>query len=93
MQSLQSGDEKGQRAFAIFDGGIGINLAGMRNEGMTVQRLCLSFLMKRRAEPALKCKQKSYSARKRGRIAFAANGRISEILDFAIQVKLLMPIS
>lgn len=41
MQSLQSGDEKGQRAFAISDGGIGINLAGMRNEGMTVQRLVL----------------------------------------------------
>ena len=45
------------------------------------------------AEPALECKQKSYSARKRGRIAFAANWRIIEILDFAIQVKLLMPIS
>ena len=41
MQNLQSGDEKGQRAFAIFDGGIGINLAGMRNEGMTEQRLAL----------------------------------------------------
>lgn len=51
---------------AISDGGIGINLAGMRNEGMTEQRLCLSFLMKRRAEPAMECKQKSYSARKRG---------------------------
>lgn len=41
MQSLQSGDEKGQRAFAISDGDIGINLAGMRNEGMTEQRLVL----------------------------------------------------
>lgn len=41
MQSLQSGDEKGQRAFAISDGGIGINLAGMRNEGMIEQRLAL----------------------------------------------------
>mgnify|MGYP004542493313 CR=1 FL=1 len=51
------------------------------------------FFDKKRAEPAMECKQKSYSARKRGRIAFAANGRISEILDFAIQVKLLMPIS
>ncbi len=41
MQNLQSGDEKGQRAFVISDGGIGINLAGMRNEGMTEQRLVL----------------------------------------------------
>ena len=41
MQSLQSGDEKGQQAFAISDGGIGINLAGMMDEGMTVQRLAL----------------------------------------------------
>ena len=41
MQSLQSGDEKGQRASAISDGGIGINLTGMRNEEMTVQRLAL----------------------------------------------------
>lgn len=41
MQYLQSGDEKGQRAFAISDGGIGNNFIGMRNEGMTVQRLAL----------------------------------------------------
>ena len=41
MQHLQSSDEKGQRAFAISDGGIGINLIGMRNEEMTVQRLAL----------------------------------------------------
>ena len=58
---------------------------------------CSGFLFglfdEKAAEPALECKQKSYSARKRGRIAFAANGRIIEILDFAIQVKLLMSIS
>ncbi len=41
MQYLQSGDEKGQQAFAISDGGIGNNFIGMRNEGMTVQRLAL----------------------------------------------------
>ena len=41
MQSLQSGDEKGQQAFAISDGDTGINLADMMNEGMTVQRLAL----------------------------------------------------
>ena len=51
---------------AISDGDTGNKFVGMRNEGMTVQRLCLSFLMKRRAEPAMECKQKSYSARKRG---------------------------
>ena len=35
--------KKVSRLPAISDGDIGINLAGMRNEGMTVQRLCLSF--------------------------------------------------
>ena len=41
MQHLQSGDEKGQQAFAISDGDIGNNFIGMRNEEMTVQRLAL----------------------------------------------------
>ena len=51
MQNLQSGDEKGQRASAISDGDIGNKFVGMRNEGMTVQRLCLSFLMKSGLNP------------------------------------------
>ena len=35
MQNLQSGDEKGQQAFAISDGDIGNKFVGMKNEGMT----------------------------------------------------------
>lgn len=66
MQSLQSGDEKGQRAFAISDGGIGINLAGMRNEGMTVQRLCLSFLMKSGLNPPWSVNKKAILPEKGG---------------------------
>ena len=64
MQNLQSGDEKGQRAFAISDGDIGINLAGMRNEGMTVQRLCLSFLMKSGLNPPWSVNKKLFCPKK-----------------------------
>ena len=35
--------KKVSRLPAISDGDIGINLAGMMNEGMTMRRLCLSF--------------------------------------------------
>lgn len=65
MQNLQSGDEKGQRASAISDGDIGNKFVGMRNEGMTEQQL-VWFFDEKAAEPAMECKQKSYSARKRG---------------------------
>lgn len=43
MQNLQSGDEKGQQAFAISDGDIGNKFVGMKNEGMTEQQLVWAF--------------------------------------------------
>ena len=36
---------------AISDGDIGNKFVGMKNEGMTVQRLCFSFLMKSGLNP------------------------------------------
>ena len=51
---------------AISDGDIGINLAGMRNEGMTVQRLCLSFLMKSGLNPPWSVNKKAILPEKGG---------------------------
>ena len=66
MQNLQSGDEKGQRASAISDGDIGNKFVGMRNEGMTVQRLCLSFLMKSGLNPPWSVNKKAILPEKGG---------------------------
>ena len=43
--------KKVSRLSAISDGDIGNKFVGMKNEGMTVQRLCLSFLMKSGLNP------------------------------------------